>query len=106
MGRKKIDISGKEVEKLASYGLTNTEIAEFFGVNESTIRRRFADFLTKGRATAKMKLRRKQMQVALAGNVSMLIWLGKQILGQKESPVDVSDITITVKRSEVVSSGG
>ena len=35
-----------------------------------------------------MSLRRKQMEVAMAGTPSMLIWLGKQWLGQSESPMD------------------
>ena len=46
-------------------------------------------------AEQKIELRRKQWQVAMEGNVQMLIWLGKNILGQKdvadskwENPID------------------
>ena len=35
-------------------------------------------------AEQKIELRRKQWQVAMEGNVQMLIWLGKNILGQKD----------------------
>ena len=31
-----------------------------------------------------MSLRRKQFETALAGNVTMMVWLGKQYLGQKD----------------------
>jgi len=74
----------KTVEKMASIGATNLEIAELLGINERSVRRNYAEFLTKGRGTLKEKLRRKQISIALKGNVTMLIWLGKQYLGQAE----------------------
>ena len=83
-GRPKTDIPELKVEQLASYGCTNTEIAHFFGVNESTIRRGFAEFLTKGRSSGKIKLRQLQYKAAEQGNVAMLIWLGKQVLWQQD----------------------
>ena len=83
-GRPEINIDASEVEKLAGIGCTNVEIAEFFGCSEGTIRGRFCENLKKGRAGLKKRLRKKQIEIALGGNVSMLIWLGKQYLGQKE----------------------
>ena len=44
----------------------------------------FADYYKKMSAGGKISLRRKQMQIAMAGNVTMLIWCGKQFLGQKD----------------------
>jgi hypothetical protein len=85
----KLDIDSKLVEGMASVGATNVEIAAFVGCSEATIRQRFEKELAKARSGLKVKLRKKQMEVALAGNVSMLIWLGKQLLGQKEK----SDVT-------------
>ena len=41
----------------------------------------------KGIAERNMRLRKAQIELALGGNCSMLIWLGKQYLGQKESGV-------------------
>ena len=35
----------------------------------------------------KLELRKKQWEVAMEGDVRMLIWLGKQVLGQKDNPV-------------------
>lgn len=84
MGRPKIEIDEKLVEGMASVGATNTEIAQFVGASEATIRARFKDTLARARAGLKVKLRRKQIEMALEGNATMLVWLGKQMLGQKE----------------------
>ena len=99
VGRPKIDLPGNKVETLAEYGLSNTDIANFFGVNETTIRVNFSEFLTKGRAKQKYKLRKKQFEVAMDGNVTMLIWLGKQMLGQSEKLENKTEKRLTIKRS-------
>ena len=83
---KKYNIEGKQVEQLAGFGCNNTEIAEFFGCDESLIRKSYSEFLTKGRAKGKIRLRQLQWDSAKKGSNSMLIWLGKQILGQTDSP--------------------
>ena len=97
-GRKLIDIKPEEVEALASYGCTNTEIASFFSCNETTIRKRFSENLIKGREGGKIRLRKKQFEVAMKGNVSMLIWLGKQTLGQKDQQEVEGDLRITINK--------
>jgi hypothetical protein len=80
---KKHNLDTKQIEQLASFGCTNTEMASFFGCSENTIRR-YGEFLTKGRDKGKIKLRQLQWRSAERGNTSMLIWLGKQILGQTD----------------------
>jgi hypothetical protein len=87
MANKKYDIDVKQLENLARFGCTNIEIAQFFGCDESTIRKGYSEFLTKGRATQKLRLRQLQWKSAESGNVTMQIWLGKQILGQSETPI-------------------
>jgi len=84
---KKYDIDTEEVQKLAKYGMTNVEIADFFGCDESLIRKSYSEYLTKGRAEMKLRLRQLQWKSAEKGNAVMLIWLGKQILGQSDIPV-------------------
>lgn len=81
---KKYKIDHQEVEKLASYGCSNTEIAEFYGCDESLIRKSFSEYLIKGRAKGKIRLRQLQWKSAEKGNVTMQIFLGKNILGQKD----------------------
>lgn len=88
MGRPAKKISSKEVFELAKDGCKNTEIAEYFGVSADTIERRFAGELTKGRASRNISLRRTQLAAAKQGNSAMLVWLGKQYLGQSDSMID------------------
>jgi transcription initiation factor TFIIIB Brf1 subunit/transcription initiation factor TFIIB len=88
---KKHNIPASKVQELAEFGCTNTEIAQFFGCSESTIRRNYDENLIKGRASGKTRLRQLQWAVAEKGNVTMLIWLGKHMLGQSENPLVLED---------------
>ena len=83
-GRPKANIKGADVYKLASIGCNLNEIADFYDVDVNTIRRRFKKQLTKGKANLKLRLRRAQFKKAIAGNPTMLIWLGKQMLNQSD----------------------
>lgn len=83
-GRPQLEIDPALVERLASIHCPTVEIAAAVGCSVDTLDRRFADVIAKGRENGKTRLRKKQLEVALAGNVSMLIWLGKQMLGQAE----------------------
>ena len=80
-----------EVYKLAEIGCTDREIAEWFMIKEDTLRYNFADYLTKGRAGMKRRLRAVQLSTALAGNATLLIWLGKNLLGQSDNPGNSDD---------------
>lgn len=80
-----------EVWKLAEIGMTDREIADWFQIKEDTLRYNFADYLTKGRAGLKRRLRAVQLSTALSGNATLLIWLGKQYLGQSDQPVNTDD---------------
>ena len=42
--------------------------------------------MDRGFAAGKMRLRKAQYRKALEGNPVMLIWLGKNVLGQKDDP--------------------
>ena len=87
-GENKKIIDPKEVRKLASIGMKNSEIAEFFEIDDSTLGYNFKQELTKGRHDLKTSLRQAQIRLALSGNATLLIWLGKNILGQSENPAD------------------
>jgi AraC-like DNA-binding protein len=77
--------------RLASMGCTDREIADWFEISESTLRYNFSSYLTKARSQLKQRLRLAQLRVALDGNPTMLIWLGKQILGQTDNPYNNED---------------
>jgi|TARA_B100000965_G_scaffold405547_1_gene440021 hypothetical protein len=74
--------------KLATLHCTYKEIASVVGTSETTLEKRYSGIIEKGRAEGKKSLRRAQMEKALAGDVRMLIWMGKQYLDQKDSPQD------------------
>jgi len=83
---KKYEIKEEEVIKLASYGCTNIEIADFFGCSPDLIEKSYSEFLTKGRADMKIRLRKMQFNLA-EKSATMGIWLGKQILKQTDYPI-------------------
>jgi len=84
-GRPAKILDPRQVYRLASMGASNYEIADFFGVSEGHIRKNHSDTVRLGRSNLKMKLRQAQMREAMAGNVTMLIWLGKNVLRQSDS---------------------
>ena len=88
---KKYSLDTKQVEQLAGFGCTDTEIASFFDMSRTTLERNYEHYITKGRESGKIRLRQYQWASAKKGNVAMLIWLGKQMLGQ----ADKQEITTT-----------
>jgi hypothetical protein len=84
MARPLAIVDGKVVELLAKHHCTPQEIAEAVGCAVRTLHRRFGRELRRGRALACLNLCELQYRSAMRGNVRMLIWLGKQWLGQTE----------------------
>jgi hypothetical protein len=87
-GRRKKVVMPEQVYELAAIGCSDREIARFFDIDENTLRYNFSDIMEKGRESLKHSLRRAQLKLALSGNAVMLIWLGKNILGQQDSPTN------------------
>ena len=96
-GRPRIELDIDKVEALARIGCTHDEIGAVLGVSHDTIQDRikrdveFSVAYKRGKDTGKMTLRRMQWSAAKAGNITMMIWLGKQILSQ----TDKRDISIS-----------
>ena len=101
----KRDISPEVIEELGSVGLTIEEIASCLHTSNSTIMR-FKEDYERGKNHMRQSLRRRQVEIALGEDkklaLTMLIWLGKQYLGQadknemggmdgKPIPVEVTD---------------
>ena len=85
MARPKKQIDETTVRRLAEIHCTVEEIASVVGCSKDTLERRFADIIDEGKAEGKSSLRRMQWEAAQKGNTAILIWLGKQLLGQKDT---------------------
>jgi hypothetical protein len=104
-GRPRKELIWSEVDKLCGIHATRREIADWFECSEDTVDRRcieefgitFAAYYEQKKTPGKISLRRKQYDTAMSGNIAMLIWLGKQWLGQ----TDKSEIDSTVNVIEV-----
>jgi len=89
-GRPRIEFNLGEVEKLGVLHCTESDMAAFFNCSRETIcdhmvnDEAFSTAFNKGKGNGNISLRRVQFKRALAGNVKLLIWLGKQYLGQKD----------------------
>lgn len=81
----KIDLA--ELERLCAMQATDEEIAAWFNVTTKTIERRrkkkaFAEVMNRGKAKGRISVRRAQLKLLEAGNATMGVWLGKNILHQ------------------------
>lgn len=92
-GRSRIEFSEQQmliVEKYAAVAAPNDEIAAALDVSPSVVDERIAhdpEFkaaIEKGRAKGRLSIRGKQFALAMDGNPTMLIWVGKQMLGQSD----------------------
>lgn len=105
-GPKPVEVNWDEFNKLCHLQCTLQEIAGWFDCSEDTIERRvkethgvkFADYYRQKASRGKISLRRQQFQLAEKGNATMLIWLGKQYLGQSDKvaqTIDIEDVEFT-----------
>ena len=96
-GRPLKKIDAKLVFDLAMIHCTKQEIATIVGCHVDTLYERFSDVLHRGDQEGNRSLKRKMYEVAMKGNVSMLIWLAKQRLGHKDKqPDEVPNTVINV----------
>lgn len=88
-----ITLDGWEVlDSLIIWSAHSEYIAEQLGVSEDTLSRRikekhgitFAEYRDKMKEKIRINIFKKQYDVAMAGNPTLLIWLGKNELGQSD----------------------
>lgn len=93
-----IIIDWKEFDKLCGLQCSLEEIAGWFNCSIDTIEKRvkethgitFSEYFAQKRSGGKISLRRKQYETAMAGNPTLLIWLGKQYLNQTDKTEQVN----------------
>jgi hypothetical protein len=102
VGRPPAEIDLDMVRNAAGIGCTVHEIASVLGIGRSTMHKYMAlnpeiqEAIDEGRDKGCATLRRQQWHRATAGSDTMLIWLGKQFLGQKDrQDVTTGDAPLT-----------
>lgn len=91
MGRPKKDLDPEIIKNLAAINCTMEEIASVMGCSKDTIERRFAAIVKEGRDTGKVSLRREMWKaVKEKGNITMMIWLSKQLLGYTDKVTQIT----------------
>jgi len=85
ISKERIEAARPQVVKLARLGCTDKEIASIIDFGEESVKRHLRAELDEGRGNLRASLRKAQVEAAIAEkNPTMLIWLGKCYLGQKE----------------------
>jgi hypothetical protein len=86
VGRNSTVVPPEEVEDLAAIGCTNTDIANWFGIDDSTLTYNFKQELVKGRENLKISLRRAMLKNACVNlNAAVQIFLAKNMLGMSDN---------------------
>lgn len=108
VGRPIKQIDKAQFEKLCGLQCTLEEFCCYFDCDNKTLEKwckktykmNFSDIFKIKKGKGKISLRRKQFEVAMSGNPTMLIWLGRNILNQTDKiEVDVSTIDDTTREA-------
>ena len=91
-GRPQKMIDQEQFEKLCGLQCTLDEFCCYFNCDNKTLEKwckttykmNFSEIFKLKKGKGKISLRRKQFEVALSGNPTMLIWLGRNMLGQTD----------------------
>jgi hypothetical protein len=105
-GRPEIELDARQAEAFGACRATYETMASIYDCSVDTIRRRmrneeseFCKAYKRGLGRTKIRLSEAQINYALMGNASLLIWLGKNMLGQTDNPApeDESDFELIDK---------
>lgn len=84
LGRPQIILDKTRIRDYAANGMIMSEIAAIMNVSEQTLRNNYFEDIKIGRELLCGRLRMKQVELAEAGNTTMLVWLGKNLLNQSD----------------------
>lgn len=108
MSRPKTEIDWGVVDEYLLAQCLGTEIADYLGICPDTLYKRceedfkmtFTAYSQQKKSAGKAVLRKKQWDMAMGGDRTMAVWLGKQVLNQREK-VD-NDVSLTEKVKPVI----
>lgn len=96
-------VNWETVDSMCGIQCTGEEIAGCLGCHYDTLATAvqrekgctFSEYFAQKRSHGKMSLRRKQYATAMSGNPTLLVWLGKNWLGQTDKIESYVDHNIT-----------
>lgn len=103
-GRNLKTIDWNKVDTLLESHSTGTEVAAYFGIHPNTFYIRcekekkvgFSEYQQQKAEKGNIRLRDAQEKLALKGNATMLVWLGKQYLNQKDKEDTTAQVVKTL----------
>ena len=92
VGRPRAVIDWDKVDKLLMAGCSGVEIAGYYGLHFDSLykycrlekKMNFSEYSTLKKAHGNSLLKAKQFEIAMAGDKTMLVWLGKNRLDQSD----------------------
>jgi AraC-like DNA-binding protein len=92
IGRPRVEVNWEIVRALCTVQCSTDEIASYLHLSRWALerackrdwRQTFGEYRAEQAKFGLANIRNKQYQLAVGGNVTMLIWLGKQYLGQQD----------------------
>lgn len=110
IGRPEKPIDWELVDRLLICGCTATEIAAHFDMGYDRFCDRLKDkyglsftlYSTEKRQKGISLLKAKQFDKALKGDNTMLVWVGKNFAGQRDTPVDITLSTETLTQFDAL----
>lgn len=102
-GPRPVEIDYDALRKLCGIQCTEAEAAAYLGVHVNTLAaaiqrdhgKTWKEYFEENRGAGLISLRRRQYERAMEGNPTMLIWLGKNWLGQTDQVQVQGDISFT-----------
>ncbi len=113
MANKKIDIDWAKVDKCLKAAASLNQTAIAIGVSDKTLKRRIKEefniapvmYKQQCKEQGDLLLSQSQYDIALTGSIPMLIWLGKQRLGQTDKQEVKQDIKTPFTGLTIISTG-
>lgn len=102
-GRPQLEIDYELLERVCQFPHKLDDIAYLMGCSIDTLERRIkerygqtlAGYCASRLSITKQRLYGKQMELAMKGNVQLLIWIGKQLLGQSDKTMIDQNVNVT-----------
>jgi hypothetical protein len=104
LGRPQKELDWGKLDAVLQFGARLLDCQGILDLSDETILKKikqkygvsFAEYRELRMSTMRAKLLQKQFDVAMQGNVTMLIWLGKQHLGQVDK-LETENVTASIQ---------